>query len=180
MGFFPGNGDLIALTNAMKKAILASEIGLRFRPSLFLWGWWGIFSILVSYSLVYSLPPGWALMALVAYLLASAWQWTQWLATRWPWSVHALRVDVYGQMTLIDARGLTWSFKVKPSTVVHPLCLVLHLTDLQPVNNDMTFQADQTWYQRWLQPRRLLILSDQVDTHALQALRVWLKWGLRD
>lgn len=180
MGFFPGNGDLIALTKTMKKAILASEIGLRFRPSLFLWGWWGIFSILVIASLVYSLTPAWAFFVLLAYLLASLCQWTQLLATRCPWSVHQLRVDVFGHMTLIDARGLTWSFNVKPSTVVHPLCLVLHLTDLQPVNNDMTFQADQAWYQRWLQPRRLLILSDQADTHALQALRVWLKWGLRE
>lgn len=143
-------------------------------------GWWGIFSILVIASLVYSLTPAWAFFVLLAYLLASLWQWTQLLATRCPWSVHQLRVDVFGHMTLIDARGMAWSFKVKPNTVVHPLCLVLHLTDLQPLNNDMTFQADQAWYQRWLQPRRLLILPDQADTHALQALRVWLKWGLRE
>lgn len=164
----------------MKKAILSSEIGLRFRPSHFLWGWWCLFSILIIASLVYSLTPVWAFFVLLAYLLASLWQWTQLLATRCPWSVHQLRVDVFGQMTLIDARGMAWAFKVKPNTVVHPLCLVLHLTELQPLNNDMTFQANQACYQRWLQPRRLLILPDQADTHALQALRVWLKWGLRE
>ena len=45
---------------AMKKAILSTEIGLRLRPSKFLWGWWWLFSILVVFSLVYSLPWRWA------------------------------------------------------------------------------------------------------------------------
>ena len=167
------------LTNAMKKAILSSEIGLRFRPSKFLWGWWVVFSILVLFSLVYSLPTLWAVLGLLAYTLWCAWQWTQLLATRWPWSVHALRVDVFGHMSLTNAKGQAWSFKLKPDTVVHPACMVLHLNGLELQENEAG-ELDQAWFARWLFPKRLLILPDQADAQSLQALRVWLKWGLRE
>jgi hypothetical protein len=165
----------------MKKAILSTEIGLRLRPSKFLWGWGGLFSMLVVFSLVYSLPWGWATLAVLAYLLACMWQWTQLPATRWPWSAQSVRVDVFGQMTLTDRRGQTWCFTVLPDTVVHPACIVLHITALV-LQEGMSAMVPtpSTQLARWLRPKYLLILSDQADTQALQALRVWLKWGLRD
>lgn len=166
---------------AMKKAILSSEIGLRLRPSKFLWGWWWLFSILVVFSLVDCLPPVWAALGVLAYLLACVWQWTQLPATRWPWSVQSLRVDVFGQMTLTDKRGQIWSLIVLPDTVVHPACIVLHISALALQADASTLvQTPSTPMMRWLRPKRLLILSDQADTQALQALRVWLKWGLRE
>lgn len=112
-------------------------------------------------------------------MLACMWQWTQLLATRWPWSVHQLRVDVFGHMSVTNAQGQAWSFKVEPDTVVHPACMVLHLKDLQSLENDAG-DGNQAWYARWLLPGRLLILPDQADAQSLQALRVWLKWGLRE
>jgi len=166
---------------AMKKAILSTEIGLRLRPSKFLWGWWWLFSILVMFSLLYSLPWRWAALAVLGYLLACVWQWTQLPATRWPWSVQSIRVDVFGQMTLTDKRGQTWSLIVLPDTVVHPACIVLHISALALQADDSAFVHKlSTPIMRWLRPKRLLIVSDQADTQALQALRVWLKWGLRE
>ncbi len=166
---------------AMKKAILSSEIGLRFRPSKFLWGWGWLFSMLVVFSLVYSLPLRWAALAVLAYILVCVWQWTQLPATRWPWSVQSLRVDVFGQMTLTDKRGQTWSFAVLPDSVVHPACIVLHLTAFVPQEIERVLvKTPSALMTRLLRPKRLLILPDQADTQALQALRVWLKWGLRE
>jgi hypothetical protein len=166
---------------AMKKAILSSEIGLRLRPSKFLWGWGWLFSMLVVFSLVYSLPLRWAALAVLAYILVCVWQWTQLPATRWPWSVQSLRVDVFGQMTLTDKRGHTWSFAVLPDSVVHPACIVLHLTALVPEEDELSLvKTPSALMTRWFRPKRLLILPDQADTQALQALRVWLKWGLRE
>lgn len=166
---------------AMKKAILSSEIGLRLRPSKFLWGWGWLFSMLVVLSLVYSLPLLWAALAVLVYMLVCVWQWTQLPATRWPWSVQSIRVDVFGQMTLTDKRGQIWSLIVLPDTVVHPACIVLHISALALQADSSTLvQTPSTPMMRWLRPKRLLILSDQADTQALQALRVWLKWGLRE
>lgn len=184
MEFLLGQGMLVwaARTIAMKKAILSSEIGLRLRPSLFLWGWWCLFSMLVVFSLLYCLPPVWAALGLFAYGLACIWQWMQLPATRWAWSVQSLRVDVFGHMTLTNTQGHLWSFKLQPDTVVHPAGLVLHMTALvrEPEAGAMSDPAALTFLTRWLLPKRLLILPDQADTAALQALRVWLKWGLRE
>lgn len=186
MEFLLGQGMLAwaAHTIAMKKAILSSEIGLRLRPSLFLWGWWCLFSILVVLSLLYCLPPAWAALGLLSYVLACLWQWMQLPATRWPWSVQSLRVDVFGQMTLTNTRGELWSFKLQPDTVVHPACLVLHVRDVVQLQEAGALhthtQGSLHVLTRWLQPKRLLILPDQADAQALKALRVWLKWGLRE
>jgi len=137
--------------------------------------------MLVVFSLVYSLPLLWAALAVLAYLLACVWQWTQLPATRWPWSVQSLRVDVFGQMTLTDKRGQIWSFAVLPDSVIHPACIVLHLTAFVPQENERVLvQTPSTLMMRWFRPKRLLILPDQADTQALQALRVWLKWGMRE
>lgn len=166
---------------AMKKAILSSEIGLRLRPSKFLWGWGWLFSMLVVLSLVYSLPLRWAALAVLVYMLVCVWQWTQLPATRWPWSVQSIKVDVFGQMTLTDKRGQIWSLIVLPDTVVHPACIVLHISALALQADSSTLvQTPSTLMMRWFRPTRLLILPDQADTQALQALRVWLKWGLRE
>ena len=164
---------------AMKKAILSTEIGLRLRPSKFLWGWWWLFSILVVLSLVYSLPWRWAALAVLGYLLACMWQWTQLPATRWAWSAQSIRVDVFGQMTLTDKRGQTWALTVLPDTVVHPACVVIHMADLlqQQEEGGVPDAQRPSLLTRSLSPKRLLILPDQVHGGALKALRVWLKWG---
>lgn len=137
--------------------------------------------MLVVFSLVYSLPFVWAALGVLAYMLACLWQWTQLPAMHWAWSVQALRVDVFGQMTLSDKQGRIWSFKLRPDTVVHSACMVLHLADLDREEVDMTTHpVTLTFIARWFQPKRLLILADQGDAQALQSLRVWLKWGLRE
>lgn len=168
----------------MKKPILPSEITLRFHSSKFLWGWWLVFSIAVSFSLWLSLPSIWALAGTLLYVTASFWHWTQLIATSWRFSVQALKVDVFGQMVITNAVGQRWRIGVLPDSVVHHGCMVLHIfyTELQ-INaseeiNSAHHQKPLLW--RWLKPTRLLILFDHADTTAQKALRVWLKWGLRE
>ncbi len=165
----------------MKKAILPSEIDLHFKTSYLLWGWCGLFSILILVCVSRFLPTVFAVAALLMYGLACFWQWLQLPATRWSWSAQSLRVDVYGRMTLTNTFGQTWSFSVRGDSVVHPACIVLHLGNLA-----LTVEGNQThdteplpFLSRFCMPKRLLILPDQADAQTLKALRVWLKWGLQ-
>ncbi|TXI47060.1 MAG: hypothetical protein E6Q52_01520 [Methylophilus sp.] len=138
--------------------------------------------MLVVFSLLYCLPPTWAALGLLIYLLACLWQWMQLPATRWPWSVQSLRVDVFGQMTLTNTCGELWSFKLQPDSVVHPACLVLHVTEVVQLQEAGALHVQDSLHflTHWLQPKRLLILPDQADAQVLKSLRVWLKWGLRE
>ena len=110
------------------------------------------------------------------YAIACGWQWTQWLATRWRFSVQVLRVDVFGQMFITNALGQRWLIQVLPDSVVHYGCIVLHIAylELQTGSGD----DRMPWIWRYLRPTRLLILLDHADADAQRALRVWLKWGL--
>lgn len=170
-------------TNVMKKPILPTEIALRFHPSKFLWGWWLLFSIAVLFSLWLCLSPIWALAGTLLYAAASLWQWTQLVGTRWRFSVQMLAVDVFGQMTVTNRSGQRWHIEVLPDSIVYPGCIVLHIfyQELQSDPSNESGQVSTTersdW--RWLKPKRLLVLFDHSDTAAQQALRVWLKWGLR-
>ncbi|WP_029148746.1 hypothetical protein [Methylophilus sp. 5] len=138
--------------------------------------------MLVVFSLLYCLPAGWAALGLFAYGLACIWQWMQLAATRWAWSVQSLRVDVFGHMTFTNALGQTWSFRVLADTVVHPACIVIHLTDLvqQQEVSAVPDHPRQKFFTDWLHPKRLLILPDQADASSLKALRAWLKWGAHE
>ncbi|MGQ2965536.1 hypothetical protein [Methylophilus sp.] len=166
----------------MKKPILPTEIVLRFHPSKFLWGWWWLFSMAVLSSVWLCLPVVWAIAASFIYVVASVWQWTQLVATRWRFSPQTLRVDVFGEMSVTDTSGQRWLIKVLPDSVVHHGLIVLHIDYLpsQPLVAEAQMQeaADQRW--RGLRPRRLLILFDQADAVAQKSMRVWLKWGLRE
>jgi hypothetical protein len=166
----------------MKKPILPTEIVLRFHPSKFLWGWWGLFSMAVLSSVWLCLPVAWAIAVSALYGLACVWQWTQLIATRWRFSVQTLQVDVFGEMSVSDACGQRWQVLVLPDSVVHHGLMVLHIAYLpsQPSVAEPHCQlpADKLW--RLLRPRRLLILFDQADPAAQKAMRVWLNWGLRE
>ncbi len=162
----------------MKKNILSSEIVLRFHPSKFLWGWCLLFSIAVLFSLWLCLPVAWAAGLTLMYAMACGWQWTQWLATRWIFSVQALRVDVFGQMSIRNTLGQIWRIRVLPDSVVHYRCIVLHIAYLELQTAHGKEGVLPLW--RWLRPTRLLVLPDHADADAQRALRVWLKWGLRE
>lgn len=165
----------------MKKAILPSEIDLHFKTSYLLWGWCGLFSILIVVCVSHFLPTAFAVVGLCIYSLACFWQWMQLPGTRWAWSAQSLRVDVYGQMTLTNTQGQTWSFSVRGDSVVHPACIVLHLGDVAlTVDGDQAHDVERLpFLSRFWMPKRLLILPDQTDAQTLKALRVWLKWGLQ-
>ncbi len=168
----------------MKKPILPSEITLRFHPSKFLWGWWLVFSIAVLFSLWLCLSPLWAFAGTLLYIAASLWQWTQLVASHWRFSVQQLKVDVFGQMTIINTIGQSWRIEVLPDSVVHHGCMVLHIaytelqTDVSEEINNAGHQKPFLW--QWLKPARLLILFDHAAPSSQKALRVWLKWGLRE
>lgn len=165
----------------MKKPILPSEITLRFHPSKFLWGWWLVFSIAVLFSLWLCLSSLWAFAGTLLYIAASFWQWMQLVASHLQYSVQELKVDVFGQMTIINKIGQLWRIEVLPDSVVHHGCMVLHIvyTELQTnVHEEADPQKPFLW--RWLKPTRLLILFDHADSRSQKALRVWLKWGLRE
>lgn len=168
----------------MKKPILPSEITLRFHPSKFLWGWWLVFSIAVLFSLWLSLSPRWAFGGTFFYATACFWQWTQLVATHWRFSVQQLSVDVFGQMIVMNALGQLWRIEVLPDSVVHHGCMVLHIAYTE-LKTDASEQMNNAYHQKpflwqWLRPKRLLILFDQADAISQKALRVWLKWGLRE
>ncbi|WP_228518738.1 hypothetical protein [Methylophilus sp. 13] len=152
----------------MKKAILSTEIDLRLRPSYLLWGWWCLFSMLVMACLWWKLAFVWALSATAVYGLASGWHWTQLAATSWKHSIQRLRVDVYGQMTVVNRTGQVYQVSVLPDSVVHPWCLVLHM-QLQLLHEAAAEPIMRT--------QRMLLLPDQADRASLTALRVWLRWG---
>lgn len=167
----------------MKKPILPSEITLRFHPSQFLWGWWLVFSIAVLFSLWLSLSPLWACVGTLLYVGAGFWEWTQLVATQWRCSVHELKVDVFGQMAIIDTMGRLWRIEILPESVVHHGCMVLHIA-YKELQKEAYDEADarlkDSFLSKYLRPTRLLILFDHADTSSQKALRVWLKWGLRD
>jgi hypothetical protein len=160
----------------MKKPILPSEIEISFQPSTFLWGWCVVFSMLVLITLWYCLPWRWSATLTAIYLAACLWAYSQQVATGWWFSVQSLRVDVYGEMTLVNTRGQVWTVNILPDTVVHPWCMVLHV-QLQPPSS--AEEADMLIWHHWLLPRRLLILPDHAGKQSLSALRVWLRWGLK-
>lgn len=160
----------------MKKPILPSEIEISFHPSNFLWGWCVVFSMLVLSSVWYCLPCQWSVVLTAIYLLACLWSFSRQLATGWRLSVQSLRVDVYGEMTLVNTMGQVWKVNVLPDTVVHPWCMVLHVQFQSPLNVE---EADVIHWHRWLLPCRLLILPDHAGKQSLSALRVWLRWGLK-
>lgn len=166
----------------MKRTILPSEIMLRFHPSRFLWGWWLLFSIAVLICLWLCLPVAWASGLTCLYAIACGWQWTQLLATRWRFSVQALRVDVFGQMSVSNALGQRWHVQVLPDSMVHYGCLVLHIAYLELHTAAATDHGNEvtSWIWRCLRPTRLLVLFDHTDAASQRALRVWLKWGLRE
>lgn len=160
----------------IKKPILASEIALRFHPSTFLWGWWVIFSIMVMTALTMTLSAGWAVAVAMGYLLACLWHATQLVAMPWGWSVHHLRIDVFGQAAIMNRHGQWWRIHILPDSVVHARCLVLHIAYLEPLEDAGAVVP----LLPWLTSSRLLILFDQAESSSQQALRVWLKWGLRE
>lgn len=168
----------------MKKPILPTEIVLRFHPSRFLWGWWLLFSMAVLLCLWVYVPPLWAIAGSIVYLIASLWQWTQLVATNWHFSPQRLNIDVFGQMTVTNTLSHVWRIKVLPDSVVHHACIVLHIdylelqSDASEENSQMPEHYTLLW--RWLRPTRLLILSDHAEPASQKALRVWLKWGLRE
>jgi toxin CptA len=153
----------------MKKAILSSEIDLRLQPSYLLWGWWCLFSMLVVACLWWKLPVGWAVSGTGLYCIVSVWQWTKLVATSHQQSLQAVRVNVYGQMTVMNRMGQVFYADVLPDSVVHPWCMVLHL-ELRPLQEE----ADAAFLSR---KERFLVLPDQADRKSLAALRVWLRWG---
>ena len=167
----------------MKKPILPSEIVIAFHPSLYLWGWLGFFSMLVVGALAYCLPGPVAMGAIVLYAMYLLWQYTQLIATRRVQSIRTLRVDVFGQLSVVDGLGRHWLAEVLPDTVVHPYCLVIHLNYLDEVTADAQGVKESDHHKaaslicRWLRPTRLLILPDHADAESLRALRVWLRWG---
>lgn len=160
----------------MKKPILPSEIEIFFHPSNFLWGWSVVFSMLVLGTVWYCLPWPWSVTLTAIYLLACLWSYSQQLATGWRLSVQSLRVDVYGEMTLVNTLGQVWKVSVLPETVVHPWCMVLHIEFQSLLDAE---EADVLSWHHWLLPRRLLILPDHTGKQSLSALRVWLRWGLK-
>lgn len=168
----------------MKKPILPTEIVLRFHPSKFLWGWWLVFSMAVLLCLWVCLPPWWALIGSLLYVITCCWQWTQLVATHWPFSPQALHVDVFGQMTVTNMLGQVWRIKVLADSVVHHGCIVLHIDylELQSEASEGNGHAPDNPGVLWqcLRPRRLLVLFDHTDNASKKALRVWLKWGLRE
>lgn len=80
-----------------------------------------------------------------------------------------MRVDVYGQMTVVTRIGQLYQVSVFPDSVVHPWCLVLHLQLLPIYEETETESLPRT--------QRMLLLPDQADSASLTALRVWLRWG---
>lgn len=168
----------------MKKPILPTEIVIAFHPSLYLWGWLGFFSMLVVGVLAYCLPWPIAFAAMLLYAIYLLWQYTQLVATRREQSIRTLRVDVFGQLSVVDGLGRRWVAQVLPDTVVHGYGLVIHLhyldeatADAHGVNQSDDHKASSLIC-RWLRPTRLLILPDHADAESLRALRVWLRWGL--
>lgn len=161
----------------MKKPILPSEIEISFHPSHFLWGWYMVFSMLVLFSVWVCLPWMWSVALSVVYLLAGLWSYRQQVATGWRLSVRKLRVDVYGEMTLINYQGQCWRVNVSPNSVVHPWCMVLSLQ--YPPDDHSALIASLSSDDYRALPRRLLILPDHAPRASLSALRVWLKWGLK-
>lgn len=135
-------------------------------------------------SLWLSLPTQWAALGTFLYGLACLWQWTQLVATRWKYSIQALRVDVYGRMSVTNRQGQRWIIQLLPDSVVHHACLSLHIAYLElltETTGEVPVRADRwPWVWPWLKPQRLLILPDQADEISQQALHVWLKWGLRE
>lgn len=169
----------------MKKPILPTEIVIAFHPSLYLWGWLGFFSILVVGALAYCLPWPIAIGAMMLYAIYLLWQYTQLIATRRMQSIRTLRVDVFGQLSVMDGLGRRWVAEVLSDTVVHRYGLVIHLHYLDEVTadaQDVKVSDDSkvpSVICRWLRPTRLLILPDHANAESLRALRVWLRWGLR-
>ncbi len=168
----------------MKKPILPTEIVIAFHPSLYLWGWLGFFSMLVVGVLAYCLLWPIAIGAMLLYAIYLLWQYTQLIATRRVQSIRTLRVDVFGQLSVVDGLGRRWDAEVLPDTVVHRYGLVIHLNyldeetaDAQEVKESDDRKASRLM-SRWLRPTRLLILPDHADAESLRALRVWLRWGL--
>lgn len=155
----------------MKKAILTSEIDLRFRPSIFLWGWLGLFSILVCFSLWYCLPVRWAVPASMGYAALLFWQCRTLPAMRAMSSVQTLHVDVYGQMTVSTRDGRQWLCEVLPASVVQPAYLILHL------QSQLNHEADMGQALPGCPASHLLVMFDQAEASQLKALRVWLRWG---
>ncbi|MDP8568408.1 protein YgfX [Methylophilus aquaticus] len=168
----------------MKKPILPTEILIALHPSLYLWGWLGFFSMLVVGVLAYCLPWPIAFAAILLYAIYLLWQYTQLVATRHEHSIRTLRVDVYGQLSVVDGLGRRWFAEVLPDTVVHRYGLLIHLHYLDEATADeqgVKESADRktnSLMSRWLRPTRLLILPDHADAESLRALRVWLRWGL--
>lgn len=160
----------------MKKPILPSEIEIAFHRSHFLLGWCLFFSTAVLLSIWCCLPWPWSAGLIMGYLLACVWQYGQWLSTGWRYSVHSLNVDVYGQMHLMSRCGQLWPVSVLSDSVVHPWCIALHLR--YHIQDDPASEGSVRW--PWLRPRYLLILPDHADRTSLRALRVWLRWGLRE
>lgn len=124
--------------------------------------------MLVMACLWWKLAFVWALSATAVYGLASGWHWMQLVATPWKHSIQSVRVDVYGQMTVVNRAGQVYQVSVLPDSVVHPWCLVLHLQML-PLHEAAPESMPRT--------QRMLLLPDQADSASLTALRVWLRWG---
>jgi toxin CptA len=118
-------------------------------------------AVAVVWSAALSLPPTLALKALIAVSLG----WTTWSAAlrRAPRSVIALEVDADGAARALQRDGEWIDCRVGGASVVTPFLIVLLL---EPVGQG---------------GRRLVAVlpPDSASADELRALRVWLRWRMR-